>query len=105
MIKENINKLHYYLAESYKDITLKEDSNIEYKEYFNILIQNENKELKIFITKKELINHSFNWSYLSNPNDQSSIVERISTCETFISHIDDIFTNNKFNSEYLKSIN
>jgi hypothetical protein len=101
---ENINKIHYLLTESFGDVSVKEESNREYKEFFSISLVKENKNLKMFITKRELSNNDFNWFYLSNPLDNNSIIERRSSIFSLKNDIDDIFSKNRFDSDYLKTI-
>ena len=104
-LKLNVNKIHSELLEGYQLVNVKEDSNIQLGNFVEFSIIEENKELKLKITKYELEKSNFNWSYLSNPEDEMSVVERSSTTEGFIKDVKDIFEKNRFDSDYLKKLN
>ena len=63
-----------------------------------------NKELVLSIRKYELEKDIFNWSYLSNPKDANSVVERVSNINSFLSDIKDIFEKNRFDQDYLQKL-
>ena len=104
-LKENINKIHYYLTESYNDVTIKERENKETGKYFEISSFSEKKQLKMKLSFKDLDSQKINWSYSENPLiENSDWIERVSTIDSIKSDIDDIFKKNRFSEDYLKSI-
>ena len=103
-LKENINKLHFNLSNRF-NVIINEKSDLKLGQYLEILVTEENKELKALVTKKELENNTFNWKYLSNPLDENStIVERKSNIDRFFNDVVDIFEKNRFDSDYLEKI-
>lgn len=103
-LKENINKIHFDLSNKY-DVKINENSDKNFGNFIELIVENNNRILKIKISKQELSNDRFNWNYLSNPNDSKSIVERSSTVFNFTSDVGDIFEKNRFDSDYIKLIN
>lgn len=104
LLKENLNKLHFNLSNRF-DVTINEKSDQSIGQYLELLVTEGNKELKVVITKRELENNTFNWSYLSNPLDENStIVERKSSVNGFFNDVVDIFEKNRFDSDYLEKI-
>lgn len=105
-IKSNINKIHFDLLEEFGDVKMFEKSNTKLGIYFEIEIKESNKLIRALISKKDLEKNSFDWSYYSNPNDfNSHLVERNSGIVDFTKTIKDIFEKDRFDSEYLKSLN
>jgi len=103
-LKVNINKIHGDLLNQFNNVKIEEKSNLKFGNYFLLTI-NEDKELKMILTKKEVENNIFNWAYYSNPlNENSDLVERKSTIETFKNDVKDIFEKNRFSSDYLENI-
>lgn len=103
MFKENINKIHYDLSniENHDFIKIEEKSSLRYGEYIEISMLKENKELVSIIKKSDLNNDNFKWEYKANPKDENSIlVERFSNVYSFSNDVNDIFENNRFDSDY-----
>lgn len=104
-LKDNINKIHYSLTESFEKVTIKEKENISSGKYFQIEAFNENKQIKLQVTFKDLEQTTFKWKYSENPlNESSDWVERFSSIENFSSDISDIFSKNRFSDDYIKTI-
>lgn len=107
-LKYNINKIHSDLtSEFFRDgVKLEEKSSNRFGNYFELSIFKEGLEAKVLISMPSLNNVSFNWSYFSNPlDDNSHLVERHSSVDTFVSDIKDIFEKKRFSEIYLKEIN
>ncbi len=103
-LRENLNKIHFLLSNRF-DVALNEKSNLQSGNYIELLIKEENKELIISIKKVDLENNNFNWNYLSNPLDtNSTVVERSSSVDGFLTDVIDIFEKNRFDSDYLEKI-
>lgn len=102
-LKENINKIHFELSNQFDSVEINEKSDIKIGSYFEILVKESNKELKLIATKKDLENNNFDWKYLSNPlNENSFLVERTSSVDKFVGDVRDIFEKNRFDSDYIK---
>ncbi len=103
-IRFNINRIHSLLSDRFKDVSICEKTSLKFGKYFEITI-NESKTLKMIIPFKNIDGRTrYNFYYLSNPtNEQSEIVDRISDNETIVSIVEDIFNNNRFSEDYLKS--
>jgi hypothetical protein len=103
-LKENLNKIHFLLSSRF-DVILNEKSDLKFGNYIEFLIKEDNKEIRASIKKVDLENNTFNWTYLSNPLDNNStIVERLSNVDGFITDVTDIFEKNRFDSDYLEKI-
>jgi hypothetical protein len=103
-LRENLNKIHFLLSNRF-DVALNEKSNLQSGNYIELLIKEDNKEIRASIKKVDLENNTFNWTYLSNPLDtNSTIVERLSNVDGFINDVTDIFEKNRFDSDYLEKI-
>lgn len=101
-LRQNINKVHIDLTNNFSQVTISEKFNRS-QNYFEILIKEGSKEIKMVLDKKQIENREFQWSYFSNPfNESSSLIERISNVDTLVSHIRDIFEKNRFDSDYIK---
>ncbi len=104
-LRENINKIHFELSNQFDSVEINEKSDIKIGSYFEILVRESNKELKLIATKKDLENNTFDWKYLSNPlNENSFLVERTSSVDKFVGDVRDIFEKNRFDSDYLQQI-
>lgn len=104
-LRENINKIHYELTDSFENVKIEEKENKNVGKYFQISAFNEGKELKMKINFIDLEMSNFNWAYLENPlNENSDWIERNSDVNNIINHIDDIFNKNRFSEDYLNSI-
>lgn len=104
-LRENINKIHFELSNQFDSVEINEKSDIKIGSYFEILVKESNKELKLIATKKDLENNNFDWKYLSNPlNENSFLVERTSSVDKFVGDVRDIFEKNRFDSDYLQQI-
>lgn len=107
-LKQNINKIHVDLTSQFygHEVKIEEKSNVKFGNYFELSVIKEGKEAKIIITMSSLNGYNFNWTYLSNPLDESShLVERTSTVDSFSSDVRDIFEKNRFSEDYLKEVN
>lgn len=104
--KEKINKIHYDVSNEFTNVVINEKSSIQHGNYIELSMNENNKKLSVLIKKPDLHYKRFNWSYLSNPNNSKSLlIERNSSVESFIEDVKDIFEKNRFDSEYIKSIN
>lgn len=104
-LKTNINKIHSDLTSRFSDVTISEKSNLQFGNYFEINVLENNKNLKAILSKKSVDNDSFSWSYYSNPeDDNSTLVERNSNVNNFIESVEDIFEKNRFDFDYLEKI-
>jgi len=100
-IRFNINKIHSNILNLFENVSVLEKSNKKFGNYFEILV-NENKQVKIILTKKDVENSKFKWSYYSNPNNEDSyLIERISDVESITDDIKEIFTKNRFDKDYI----
>lgn len=105
MMKININKVHGGLVNNFEEVRISEKSNKELGNYFEVSALKESKEVKMIITKKNIENDRFAWSYYSDPSDSSSfLIERISTTDTIVSDVEDIIEKNRFSEDYLLKI-
>jgi len=105
MIKVNINKVHGDLVNNFEEVMISEKSNKDFGNYFEISTIKESKEVKLIITKKNIENNKFSWSYYSDPTDSNSyLIERVSTIDTIVSDIEDIIVKNRFSEEYVSKI-
>lgn len=104
--RENINKIHFDISNGFKDVSIVEKSNHKYGNYVEMSINESGKSLIIIIRKSDIESNKFNWSYKSNPNDENSfLIERNSSIDHFINDVKDIFEKNRFDSDYIKTIN
>lgn len=104
--KENINKIHFDISNRFDNVSIVEKSNHQYGNYIEVSINEGGKSLISIIRKVDIESNIFNWSYKSNPNDESStLIERNSSVENFINDVKDIFEKNRFDSDYIKTIN
>jgi predicted nuclease of restriction endonuclease-like (RecB) superfamily len=105
-IKANINKIHIDLLNNFEKISIEEKNSLELGSHFEIIINESNKVVRAIISKRGLENEKINWKYYSNPNDLNSyLVERDSTVYNFYEIVKNIFEKNRFDSDYLKSLN
>ena len=103
-LKTNANKIHSDLTSLYEGVKIEENSNRELGNFVEFRVVENNKELVLTIRKYELEKDIFNWSYLSNPEDANSVVERVSNINSFLSDIKDIFEKNRFDQDYLQKL-
>lgn len=104
-LKENVNKIHVNLSDNFESVNISEKNSLEYGNYIELSITEGNKEVKAIINKRDLENYSFNWKYYANPiNENSDLVDRTSSVDGFIDDVKDIFTKNRFNSDYIENI-
>ena len=103
-LKTNANKIHSDLTSLYEGVKIEENSNRELGNFVVFRVVENNKELVLSIRKYELEKDIFNWSYLSNPKDSNSVVERVSNINSFLSDIKDIFEKNRFDQDYLQKL-
>jgi hypothetical protein len=105
MMKVNINKVHGALISNFEEVSIIEKSNKDFGNYFELSALKESKEVKMIITKKNIENDRFIWSYYSDPSDGSSyLIERISTTDSIVSDVVDIVEKNRFSEGYLLKI-
>lgn len=104
MIRENFNKLHFDITEEFESVKVEEKSDRTYGNHIQLIIEN-GPSLKLRIKKQSLESNQFDWQYLADPTDETSIIERSSNLNNFIDHVKDIFENKRFYSEYLEKIN
>jgi hypothetical protein len=104
-LKENVNRIHSQLEDIYGVVKVEEKSDRFFGNYIEMSVNESNRNLIFRISKLELQMESFKWSYLSNPEDNESVVERFSKIDSFVSDVNDIFEKNRFDSEYLEKLN
>jgi hypothetical protein len=104
-LKENVNKVHSSLQSIFNDVKIVEKSDLKFGSYIELSITEGNVNLIAKISKSNLEFDKFNWIYLSNPTDETSLVERNSSVDTFTNDVKDIFDKNRFDSEYLQNLN
>jgi hypothetical protein len=105
-LKVNINKIHSDLTNNYESVSVVEKTDKKFGNYFELSIQENNKDLKIVLSKQSIESQKFDWSYYSNPLDENSyLVERSSDINGFIEDVEDIFEKNRFDSDYLEKLN
>lgn len=103
-LRQNINKVHFDLTNRFEEVTITEKTDLKLGHYFELSILENNKEVKVILTKNEAEKGVFNWSYFSNPlNENSDLVERNSKLELFSLDIQEIIEKNRFDSDYIKS--
>lgn len=102
-LKKNINKIHFNLEKEFENLVIVEKSEKRFGNHFEITINESDLVLKAQLTHKNLEFENFTWTYLSNPEDENSVVERVSTTDDFVKHVKDIFQKKRFDSDYLKN--
>lgn len=104
--RDNINKIHYQVSNNFSDVSISEKSSLEYGNYIELSINESQRTLVTIIRKSDLESNDFNWLYKSNPiDDKSILIERKSSVDNFLNDVKDIFEKNRFDSDYIKSIN
>jgi hypothetical protein len=104
-LKTNINKIHVNLKDAFNDVTISEKSDRKFGNYFELEIVSEGKKLRMVSNKNSLEGNVFDWKYYSDPTDEDSfLVERTSDVNSIVYHIEEIFTKNRFDKDYLKNI-
>jgi hypothetical protein len=105
-LRQNINKVHFDLQNKFEEVTITEKSDLKLGNYFELSILEGNKEVKVILRKTEVEKNVFEWSYFSNPlNESSDLVERTSKLEMFSLDIQEVLEKNRFDSDYLNKIN
>jgi hypothetical protein len=104
-LKKNINKVHVDLTNSFDTVKITEKSNKDLGNYFELSVLEDKKEFKAIIKMTEIKNSNFSWTYYSNPLNEESLVERVSSIYTFSSDVQDIFEKNRFDSDYITKVN
>jgi len=105
-LRQNINKVHFDLQNKFEEVTITEKSDLKLGNYFELSILEGNKEVKVILRKTEAEKNVFEWSYFSNPSNESSdLVERTSKLEMFSLDIQEVLEKNRFDSDYLNKIN
>jgi len=101
----NINKIHGNLVTRSYDVKIEEKSSHKFGNYFELTASKDNTDVKMIITKKDVENDTFAWSYYANPlKENSDLVERVSNINEIYDHVTDIIDNKRFNKEYLETI-
>lgn len=103
-LKLNANKIHSDLLLKFENVTVEEKSSLKIGSYLDFNVLHEGKKLNFIVAKQNLENDKFSWSYYSNPDKKDHLVERNSTVNGIIDDITDIFEKNRFDSDYIKSI-
>lgn len=102
-LRQNINKVHFDLQNRFEEVTITEKSNLKLGNYFELSILEGNKEVKVILRKTEVEKNIFEWSYFSNPlNESSDLVDRTSKLEMFSLDVQEILEKNRFDSDYNK---
>lgn len=107
-LKYNINKIHSDLTSKFygHDVKIEEKSNLRFGNYFELSVIKEGKEVKAILPMSSLNNYNFDWSYFSNPlDDNSHLVERLSSIDNFAEEVKNIFEKNRFSQDYLNELN
>lgn len=104
-LKVNTNKIHADLLQNFNEVTISEKASLKLGEYIELKATNDNKDLIIVVEKRQLELGKFIWGYYSNPISQEFLVERVSTVDSLIDDVKDIFEKNRFDEEYLNEIN
>jgi hypothetical protein len=107
-LKYNVNKIHGDLTSHFygHDVKIQEKSSLKFGNYIELSVVKEGVEAKMIISMPSLNGYNFNWSYFSNPLDENShLVERNSSVDSFADDVKDIFEKNRFSEEYLKEVN
>lgn len=107
-LKMNINKIHsdLLLQESIGEtVTIKENSNKEFGNFFEITASRNGMTARIIVEKTEIEKGSFRWRYYANPEDETAgLVERNSTIDGFTHDLINVFEKKRFDSDYLSQI-
>jgi hypothetical protein len=104
-LKENLNRIHISLINNFESVYIEESYSLENGNTVILKINEDGKVLMMTIPKKELENNIFNWMYKSDPNKiDSSLVERTSNVDGLLEDIKDIFKKNRFDSNYIKTL-
>jgi hypothetical protein len=104
-LKVNINRIHSDLLQNFEEVQINEKASLQFGEYVELNAKNENKEIVIIVEKRQLEMDRFVWSYYSNPSTKDFLVERVSTVDSLIEDVKDIFVKNRFDEAYLNEIN
>lgn len=114
-IKFNINKIDYDLKGLFENVYISEKS-LGNQFYFEIsanstfLNLNELKawqraEVKVKISKRDLISNNVKWSYSVNPlNESADIIERVSPIGSIAKDIYEVITKSKMEKSYFESL-
>ena len=114
-IKVNINKIDYDLKSLFENVYITEKS-LGNQFYFDIsanstfLNMNEMKawqraEVKVKISKRDLISNNIKWSYSVNPlNESADIIERVSSIDNIANDIYEIITKSRMEKSYFESL-
>lgn len=104
-IKHNINKIHSDLLIRFDSVKIEEKSNHKFGNYFELTASKGGADVKMVISKRDIENDTFRWSYYANPlNENSDLVERTSNVHNMYQDVEDIVENNRFNKEYVDTI-
>lgn len=99
--KLNFNKLHSELTNKYGNVKVSEKWSPKLGNYIEVIIESNSIEMVTFLSKEGLCVSEFNWLYLSDPIDNNSVVERVSSLNSFLSDVSDVIDNKKFSRDYL----
>ena len=102
-LRQNINKVHFDLTNRFEEVIITEKSDLKLGNYFELSILEGNKEVKVILRKTEAEKNIFEWSYFSNPlNESSDLVDRTSKIEMFSTDVQEVLEKNRFDSDYNK---
>lgn len=108
-LKTNINKIHsdLLLLEGIGEtVTIKERTDKEFGNFFEISASDKGMTARIVIEKTSIESQNFVWRYYANPNDiQTGLVERHSSTDSFATDLIEVFNKKRFDSDYLSQIN
>ncbi len=105
-LRTNINMIHGDLSNNFNEVNISEKSDLQFGNYIELSIFEGNKNLKVIISKTDLESDRFNWKYYANPlNENSDLIDRNSMVSLFTKDVKDIFEKNRFNSDYIETIN
>ena len=114
-IKLIINKIDYDLKSLFENVYITEKS-LGNQFYFDIsanstfLNLNEMKswqraEVKVKISKRDLIGNNIKWSYSVNPlNESADIIERVSSIDNIAKDIYEVITKSRMEKSYFESL-
>ena len=103
-MKYNINKLHGILLNDFEEVKITEKSNLTFGNYFEISV-NEEMEVKMIISKRDIENDIFEWKYFSNPLEENSyLIQRKSSINQISKDIKEILVKNRFDGDYLTKL-
>jgi hypothetical protein len=107
ILKETINRLDGELKARFDTVAITETSKktgFYFKIECNKTVDNKSYQLIVEVNKDNFRAKVAHWSYLTNPNDSESIIDRSSTLLDLANDMQDIVLKKRFNKEYIESI-